>query len=215
MQIIEQFGSPFVGGILIGLSASMLLLLKGRVFGVSGIVAGALYPKKGDTAWRVAALAGLVAAGLLSSFLEPELLVGSTTGAFGRYILAGLLVGFGTQLGSGCTSGHGVCGMSRMSPRSLVATITFISVGILVVLCEITFSGVFLCTSFWPWACYLWNDAASEGIGIFRYLWSMGPESYCSDGRSYSGSLCFLSAYYQAAKSHACDPFSNTNPSRY
>ena len=133
MQIIEQFGSPFVGGILIGLSASMLLLLKGRVFGVSGIVAGALYPKKGDTAWRVAALAGLVAAGLLSSFLEPELLVGSTTGAFGRYILAGLLVGFGTQLGSGCTSGHGVCGMSRMSPRSLVATITFISVGILVV----------------------------------------------------------------------------------
>lgn len=133
MQMIEQFAAPLLGGVLIGFSASLLLLLKGRVFGVSGILAGALYPQKGDALWRVAALLGLVGAGLIIRFLAPDLLVGTTTGSAGRYILAGLLVGFGTQLGSGCTSGHGVCGMSRMSPRSLVATITFIGAGILIV----------------------------------------------------------------------------------
>jgi uncharacterized membrane protein YedE/YeeE len=124
---------PLIGGVLIGISASMLLLLKGRVFGVSGIVNGVLAPKKGDTAWRVAALAGLFAAGLIFLFVAPEMLVGKTSDSVARYVIAGLLVGFGTQLGSGCTSGHGVCGISRMSPRSIVSTLTFIGVGILIV----------------------------------------------------------------------------------
>jgi uncharacterized protein len=133
MNLMEQFGAPFLGGTLIGVSASLLLLLKGRVFGVSGILAGVLSPKKGDIAWRAASLVGLFAAGILIQVLAPHLLVGATPGSALRYILAGLLVGFGTQLGSGCTSGHGVCGISRMSPRSIVATLTFMLVGMMMV----------------------------------------------------------------------------------
>ena len=133
MNLLDQFGPPLLGGILIGLSASLLLLLMGRVFGVSGILAGALVPKKGDTAWRVSALMGLLVAGILIYAVAPSLLVGVTSGSTVRYILAGLLVGFGTQLGSGCTSGHGVCGISRMSPRSIVATLIFMLVGMLTV----------------------------------------------------------------------------------
>jgi uncharacterized membrane protein YedE/YeeE len=132
-MFVEQYGAAFVGGILIGFSASLLLLLKGRVFGVSGILAGVLSPKAGETAWRVAALLGLIGAGFIIQFLWPDLLVGETTGSPARYVIAGLLVGFGTQLGGGCTSGHGVCGMSRMSPRSMVATVTFILVGMVTV----------------------------------------------------------------------------------
>lgn len=133
MYLLDQFGAPLLGGTLIGISASLLLLLKGRVFGVSGILAGVLIPRKGDTAWRAAALLGLLVAGMLIQRVAPSLLVGTTSGSSLRYILAGLLVGFGTQLGSGCTSGHGVCGISRMSPRSLVATLTFMLVGMLIV----------------------------------------------------------------------------------
>jgi uncharacterized membrane protein YedE/YeeE len=132
MQISDFFG-PIAGGILIGISASMLLLLKGRIFGVSGIVAGILNPKKGETAWRIGALAGLLTAGLALSFLAPETLVGDTSGSTLRWIVAGLLVGLGTQLGSGCTSGHGVCGISRLSPRSIVSTLTFMGVGMAMV----------------------------------------------------------------------------------
>ena len=129
----EAFGAALIGGILIGLSASLLLLLKGRVFGVSGILAGVICPKPNDTSWRVAALLGLISAGLLLNFFSPALLVGQTSDSNLRYVLAGLLVGFGTQLGSGCTSGHGVCGISRLSPRSIIATLTFILVGMLMV----------------------------------------------------------------------------------
>lgn len=131
---VESFLRPFLGGALIGLSASLLLLLQGRVFGVSGIVSGILNPKKGDTAWRIAVLSGFVVAGVFFQAIEPSALVGETSGALLRYILAGLLVGFGTQLGSGCTSGHGVCGLSRLSPRSLAATLIFMAAGILTVL---------------------------------------------------------------------------------
>lgn len=130
---IEQFYAPLLGGMLIGLSASLLLLLKGRVFGVSGILAGVLLPQKQEFAWRAAAILGLIVAGALTYVVFPDWLVGETHGSAGRYVLAGLLVGFGTQLGSGCTSGHGVCGISRMSPRSMVATVTFILVGMLMV----------------------------------------------------------------------------------
>lgn len=123
---------PLIGGVLIGVSASMLLLLKGSIFGVSGILAGVLIPKDGDTAWRAGAIAGLISAGLIMLYLNPSALV-LPSGSFLRYAVAGLLVGFGTQLGSGCTSGHGVCGISRLSPRSIVATLTFIASGIAMV----------------------------------------------------------------------------------
>lgn len=130
---IEQLFAPFLGGILIGLSASLLLLLKGRIFGVSGILAGVLSPQKGEFAWRAAAILGLLVAGALTYVAFPDWLVGETHGSAARYALAGLMVGFGTQLGSGCTSGHGVCGISRMSPRSIVATATFILAGMVIV----------------------------------------------------------------------------------
>jgi uncharacterized membrane protein YedE/YeeE len=129
----DQFMMPLVGGLLIGVSASLLLLLKGRVFGVSGILAGVLLPVKNDTAWRVGALAGLISAGVVLTFMLPEALDISSDGSMLRYIVAGLLVGFGTQLGSGCTSGHGVCGISRLSIRSLMATATFIGAGMITV----------------------------------------------------------------------------------
>lgn len=137
----ENFLRPFLGGALIGLSASLLLLLQGRVFGISGIVSGVLAPKKGDTAWRLAVIAGFVVAGIVFQEIEPSALVGDTSGALLKYVLAGLLVGFGTQLGSGCTSGHGVCGLSRLAPRSLAATLTFMLAGILTVLALRIFEG--------------------------------------------------------------------------
>ena len=128
---MTQYTMPLVGGVLIGLSASLLLLLKGRIFGVSGILAGVLIPKAGDTIWRVGALGGLVASGALLLIVRPEALTVATDSSLWRYATAGLLVGFGTQLGSGCTSGHGVCGISRLSPRSIVATLTFIAAGMM------------------------------------------------------------------------------------
>lgn len=133
IDMLEPLGAPFIGGTLIGLSASLLLLLKGRVFGISGILAGVLVPKQGDTAWRVAILLGLIAAGGIAQAISTGYLPGMTDHKPMRYVIAGLLVGFGTQLGSGCTSGHGVCGISRMSPRSMVATTCFIVAGMVMV----------------------------------------------------------------------------------
>ena len=126
---LNQFLLPLIGGAMIGLSASLLLLMNRRVFGISGILGGALLPSKGDTAWRLAALAGFLAAGFLLLLIYPEALAIKAEGTVWRYVTAGLLVGFGTQLGSGCTSGHGVCGISRLSPRSIAATLTFMTAG--------------------------------------------------------------------------------------
>lgn len=117
------------GGGLIGLAASHLLLVNGRVAGVSGIAAGALVGGgPGERIWRLGFVAGLVLAGLAVVALRPDWLA-APTGGLGLTIAAGLLVGFGSRLGSGCTSGHGVCGISRMAPRSLGATVTFIATG--------------------------------------------------------------------------------------
>lgn len=124
---------PFGGGLLIGLAATLLLLINGRIAGISGIAGGLLVPCRGDRAWRVLFLAGLVGGGLLLAATQRT---GSTTaavGASGVAVVAGLLVGFGTRLGNGCTSGHGVCGLARGAPRSLAATVTFIASGALTV----------------------------------------------------------------------------------
>lgn len=130
---MDEYLAALVGGIIIGLSTSILLLFKGRIFGISGIVGGIIKPVRGDILWRLAILAGLVAGGYLVYCFYPEAFPANADADSEKLIVAGLLVGFGTQLGGGCTSGHGVCGISRMSIRSLVATGTFISAGIITV----------------------------------------------------------------------------------
>lgn len=132
--------NALVGGVFIGLAASLLLLGNGRIFGISSIVAGAILPESGhqqgdisDRAWRIAIVAGLVCAGLLLLLFIPSTLHVIAEQSFAQYTVAGLLVGFGTQMGGGCTSGHGVCGISRFSLRSVLATITFILAGMLTV----------------------------------------------------------------------------------
>jgi uncharacterized protein len=113
-----------IGGALIGLSAVLLMLLTGRIAGISGIVGDLA---GGDRAWRLAFLAGLIAAPLALGLKAPAM------PSLAVVVVGGLLVGFGTRLGSGCTSGHGICGIARLSPRSLTATVTFVAIAMLVV----------------------------------------------------------------------------------
>jgi hypothetical protein len=121
-------GAALIGGALIGLATALFALLNGRIAGISGIVGGLLQPRAGDVSWRTTFVAGLV----LSPFVYqlfgplPELRIDASTGTL---LIAGLLVGMGTRYGSGCTSGHGVCGLARRSPRSLTATLTFMAAG--------------------------------------------------------------------------------------
>jgi uncharacterized membrane protein YedE/YeeE len=122
--------SALAGGALIGLAASVLLIANGRVAGISGILGGVLAPVRGEVRWRVLFLVGLVASGLALALLMPGA-IGASPRALPLVALAGLLVGVGTRLGNGCTSGHGVCGLSRLSPRSLAATLTFMTTGAL------------------------------------------------------------------------------------
>lgn len=120
--------TALIGGLIIGLAAAMFVLLNGRIAGISGIVGGLLKPKRGDIAWRLLFIAGLLIAPLFYGFFAA--LPGITIDAnFPMLIAAGLLVGVGTRYASGCTSGHGVCGLSRFSPRSLVATLSFMGAG--------------------------------------------------------------------------------------
>ena len=117
--------SAALGGALIGLSAALLWLADGRVAGISGIAGGLLPPRVGDIGWRIAFLAGLIAAPVIHALVTggpPRIAVSASVGTL---VAAGLLVGFGTRLGGGCTSGHGVCGLARMSRRSIVATVLF------------------------------------------------------------------------------------------
>jgi uncharacterized protein len=128
--------TPFaslIGGILIGLSASTMLLLDGKVVGISGVFAGVLRPIRGDRLWKSCFIVGLLAGGTLLRVVLPSAFDFAVVRPFGVLALAGLLVGFGTRLGNGCTSGHGVCGVSRMSARSIVATATFVATGAVVV----------------------------------------------------------------------------------
>lgn len=129
---MEHF-TPFtsaIGGMLIGLAAALLLLFNGRIAGISGI-AGGLFtrPPRVEIYWRALFIAGLVAGGVLMSGVAPALFAVTLDRSVLALIAAGLLVGFGTRLGNGCTSGHGVCGISRMSPRSIGATVTFMAAG--------------------------------------------------------------------------------------
>jgi uncharacterized protein len=124
--------TSLAGGVLIGLAAVLFVLFTGRIAGISGILGGLLSLPKSDSAWRIAFLAGLAAAPLVLSFFHPlpEVRVEAGTGTL---IVAGLLVGLGTRYGAGCTSGHGVCGLSRRSPRSLAATAVFMAAGFVTV----------------------------------------------------------------------------------
>lgn len=124
--------SSLVGGLLIGLATAIFLLVSGRVAGISGIVGGLLPPVKGDVAWRIAFILGLFSAPLVFAAAAPLPQVRIDAGT-ATLIAAGLLVGVGTRYGSGCTSGHGVCGLSRGSPRSLIATASFMFAGFLTV----------------------------------------------------------------------------------
>ena len=123
--------SALIGGMLIGLAAAMFALLNGRIAGISGVLGGLFRPIRGDIGWRVAFVGGLVGAPLLYSLFSVLPAVQIEAG-YMALITAGL-VGVGTRFGSGCTSGHGVCGLSRLSPRSLVATATFMSAGFVTV----------------------------------------------------------------------------------
>ena len=117
------------GGALIGLSAGALLLLTGRIAGVSGILGGLLQPRPGDAAWRVFFVGGLATGGVLLALVAPACLPGASAASLGRMVVAGLLVGLGARIAGGCTSGHGICGVGRFSTRSIVATGLFIALG--------------------------------------------------------------------------------------
>lgn len=127
--------SALAGGALIGLAAAALVLLGGRIAGISGILGGLLRPSAGDGAWRVALLLGVLAAPWVAQALAtwtpwwPAAAAPRIDAGWGLVIVAGLLVGVGTRYAAGCTSGHGVCGLSRLSPRSLVATLSFMAAG--------------------------------------------------------------------------------------
>jgi uncharacterized membrane protein YedE/YeeE len=133
MEIVNFTPVPaLIGGALIGASAVLLMLLSGRIAGISGILGGLLPPTRGDTTWRLAFVVGLMLGGLAFVYL------GDLSGIVIEadvpvLIAAGLLVGVGTRLGSGCTSGHGICGVSRLSPRSLAATAIFLAVAVVTV----------------------------------------------------------------------------------
>jgi uncharacterized membrane protein YedE/YeeE len=126
-------GMALAGGALIGVASSLFLLTTGRVAGISGVVGGVVCPTRGDVLWRVAFVVGLVLVGAVAVVVVPERVDYDVSRSIGLMVVAGLLVGFGTRLGSGCTSGHGVCGLSRLSLRSLVSTLTFIAAGVVTV----------------------------------------------------------------------------------
>jgi uncharacterized protein len=127
--------ASLTGGLLLGVASAVFILINGRILGISGILGGLLPPKVGDIGWRVAFLLGMLAAPTVFMALAPAGLASEPRidAGFWTVIAAGLLVGIGTRYASGCTSGHGVCGLSRLSPRSLVATLSFMGAGFFIV----------------------------------------------------------------------------------
>lgn len=120
--------SALIGGALIGMAAAWLVLLNGRIAGISGILSGLLTPRSGDIRWRLSFVLGLLLSPWLYSLVVSRPVI-EIEASWYMLVLAGLLVGIGTRFGSGCTSGHGVCGLARLSPRSLVATLCFMATG--------------------------------------------------------------------------------------
>jgi uncharacterized membrane protein YedE/YeeE len=133
--------TPLAGGALIGLAAASLLAFRGKIAGISGIVGGLLDPTLRDTSWRLLFLAGLAVGGISALALWPGAFAQTLDRSVTAVAVAGLLVGVGTRLGNGCTSGHGVCGTSRLSPRSIAATATFLAAGAVTVLVMNLFGG--------------------------------------------------------------------------
>ncbi|CAN1555725.1 YeeE/YedE family protein [Limnohabitans sp. B9-3] len=134
MQIDWNHFTPWMslaGGILLGIASAMFILVNGRILGISGIVGGLLAPKVRDASWRIAFLLGLFVSPLAARLLFPSDWISTPRidAGWGAVVAAGLMVGLGTRYGAGCTSGHGVCGLSRLSPRSLVATLSFMAAG--------------------------------------------------------------------------------------
>jgi uncharacterized membrane protein YedE/YeeE len=127
--------ASLAGGVLLGIASALFILVNGRILGISGILGGLLSPKRGDAGWRIAFLLGMLAAPATLLLLAPAGFISPPRidAGYAAIVIAGLLVGYGTRLGSGCTSGHGVCGISRLSPRSLVATGAFMAAGFAIV----------------------------------------------------------------------------------
>jgi len=130
MQNFTPFQS-LTGGVIIGIGALLLLWRAERIAGISGIIGGLLHFTRSDTLWRLVFLTGLLAGGVALIFLDPSTVTFNTRPSKLTLIVAGLLVGFGTRLGDGCTSGHGICGLGRLAPRSMVAVFTFLTTGII------------------------------------------------------------------------------------
>lgn len=132
-----SWGLGLAGGLLIGAASAALLLLNGRIAGISGILGGVLSPARGETRWRALFVAGLVSAGAIALLVAPGAMPTTEASFAGRPLAAiaaaGLLVGFGTRMSGGCTSGHGVCGVGRLAPRSLAATAAFMLAGMITV----------------------------------------------------------------------------------
>lgn len=128
--MVDSFARALLGGILIGTAAALVLLTQGRIAGISGILGGVAARTTPDRGWRIAFVGGLVLAGVVAHVVAPSAIGASPRGMLG-IVIAGLLVGAGTYWGNGCTSGHGVCGMSRGAPRSVAAVVTFMATGAL------------------------------------------------------------------------------------
>ena len=126
-------GPALAGGILLGIAAALYVLINGRILGISGILGGLIGPKRTDWLWRASFVLGLLTAPLWGKYVFQMNATVVIDADYVMLIIAGLLVGFGARYGSGCTSGHGICGLSRLSPRSLLATLTFMGCGFLVV----------------------------------------------------------------------------------
>ena len=129
----ETFLYPLIGGIIIALSTSILLFFNGKICGISGILGGLLKVPQRDDLWKLSLVFGLIFGSYIFSFLFPQFFNYSIDLKWWEVIVGGFLVGIGTRVGSGCTSGHGVCGIARLSPRSILATVLFIFTGIITV----------------------------------------------------------------------------------
>lgn len=130
---MQPYLLALAGGVMIGLASALILLAHGKIAGISGILRGLLQPKAGEWDWRLAFAVGLLVGGVILRFAYPAAFPQAIETPWSLAAGAGLLVGLGTSLGNGCTSGHGVCGIGRVAPRSIVATLTFMTTGALVV----------------------------------------------------------------------------------